>query len=474
MRVKRLMTMCFAYAFAFCGTDSRASNVWDVLRSQFQMNHQTSQPEVQKQIRWLSSHPHYVTKLAQQSQPYIYHIVSELKQKRLPGELALVPMIESAYDPFAYSGAGAAGLWQLMPGTGSGLGLKQDWWYDGRRSIRLSTKAALQYLTYLHKFFNGNWILAIAAYDSGEGTIRRAIRKSNQNKNRVYFWSLNIPRETQAYIPRLMALAEIIKYHKYYNVKLPDIPYQPYFTEVDIGHQIELNKAAKLADMPYRELVKLNPGYNRWTTSPDGPHKLLIPNDKVETFKENLAKIPKEELVNWIKHTIRKGETLSTIAQAHSTTIVLLKELNKLKSTTVKVGQELMIPALQSYQSTKARKKPINLYDRSTPSPQYKVIHIVQPGDSMEILEQRYQVQPGQIRYWNQIKGNQPLHPGDQLILWKKGSDSKNLTSRYTIKSGDNLGKIARIFNTTVQNLKNANPNIKPEKIRIGQTINIA
>ena len=476
MRVTRLIPVFIAYLFVlFTSNISAAPNVWDVLRSQFQLNHEVSQPEVQKQIRWLSSHPHYVIKMAQKSQPYIYHIVSELKQKRLPGELALVPMIESAYDPFAYSGAGAAGLWQLMPGTGSGLGLKQDWWYDGRRSIKLSTQAALQYLGYLHKFFNGNWVLAIAAYDSGEGTIRRAIYNSKQkNQKRIHFWSLNIPRETQAYIPRLMALAEIIKYHKYYNIKLPDIPYQPYFCEIDIGNQIELNKAASLADMPYRELLKLNPGYNRWTTAPYGPHRLLIPMDKVQTFKDNLAKIPKEELVNWKKHQVQKGETLSEIAQSYHTTIVLLKELNQLKNTSLKMGQTLLIPAIQSRYSSPSSKKPINLYDRSSPGPQYKVIHIVQPGDSLTILERRYQVQTGQIRYWNQIKGNRPLVPGEQLIIWKKSSDPKNITNQYKIKSGDNLSTIARIFNTTVKRIKQANPGIKADRIKVGQVIKIA
>ena len=449
--------------------------VWDVMRGQFKLNHEVNQAEVKKQIRWLSTHPHYLVKLAQKSRPYIYHIVSEVKQRGLPGELALVPMIESAYDPFAYSGAGAAGLWQLMPGTGSGLGITQDWWYDGRRSVRVSTAAALKYLTYLSKLFNGNWVLAIAAYDSGQGTIKRAIRNSKQqNKRRVHFWSLNVPRETQAYIPRLLAIAEIIKYPKHYKVSLPNIPYTPYFSEVYIGSQIDLNTASKLADMPYRELIKLNPGYNRWTTSPKGPHKLLIPTDKVADFKTKLEKLTKEDLVKWKKHIVQKGESLSTIAQHYHTTIVLLKELNQLKTTSLKAGQSVLIPATQAYKPTTSGKNKLNLYDKTTPSPQYKVIHIIQPGDSLAVLERRYQVQPGQIKYWNQLKGRKPLHTGDQLIIWKKGSESKKPNLCYKIKAGDTLGKIAKLYNSSVKRILALNPNIKPKKIRIGQNIKVA
>lgn len=445
------------------------------MRGQFKLNHEVNQAEVKKQIKWLTAHPHYLIKLAQKSQPYIYYIISEIKQRGMPGELALVPMIESAYDPFAYSGAGAAGLWQLMPGTGSGLGIKQDWWYDGRRSVRVSTIAALQYLGYLQKLFTGNWVLAIAAYDSGQGTIKRAIRNSKQqHKKKVHFWSLNVPRETQAYIPRLLAIAEIIKHPKYYKINLPYIPYTPYFSEVIIGSQIDLSTASKLADMPYRELLKLNPGYNRWTTSPTGPHKLLIPKDKVTAFKEKLSLMPKEALVKWKKHLVRKGESLGTIAEQYHTTVVLLKELNQLKGTNLKMNQTILIPGLQAYQSQVHGKKSINIYNKTTPSPQYKVIHIVQPGDTVATLERRYQVQPGQIKYWNQIKGRQPLQLGDQLIIWKRGSDPKNSTVLYKVKSGDNLGSIAKLYNTSVKKLLALNPQIKPEIIRIGHHIKVA
>ena len=193
MKFKSLKLSCLLFVFsslwiATAVADAHSTpNVWDVLRQQFSLNHEVTQPEVQNQIRWLVAHPSYIQKLARQSEPYIYHIVTEIKKRKLPGELALIPMIESSYDPFAYSGAGAAGLWQLMPGTGTDLGLKQDWWYDGRRSIGPSTNAALTYLAYLHNFFNGDWVLAFAAYDSGEGTMARIIKNSGQTGPKIRF-----------------------------------------------------------------------------------------------------------------------------------------------------------------------------------------------------------------------------------------------------------------------------------------------
>lgn len=446
-------------------------NVWDVIRLQFKLNHEVNQAEVRKQIQWLASRPHYVQKLAQQSEPYIYHIVTEIKKRHLPGELALIPMIESAYNPFAYSGAGAAGLWQLMPGTGSGLGLKQDWWFDGRRHIQQSTEAALSYYEYLNNYFHGNWILSIAAYDSGEGTISRAIRQKKQTINRVHFWSLNLPRETRAYIPRLLALAEIIKYAPQYHVRLPDIPYQPSFETVDVGSQIDLAQAAHFANMSYKELIKLNPGFNRWATPPYAPYHLNLPIDKVDSFKQNINKLSNDELVSWTKHTVAKNESLSVIAHKHRTKVLLIKELNHLKSNRLKEGETLLIPKISRFPShIVAKVKKSELLDRSTSSIHTKIIHIVQRGDNYAIIRNRYGVTPGEIRYWNQIKTSRKLQPGEQLVIWKKNIPTKG----YKVKKGDSLIKLAKRFNTTTTRIKRANPSIKGDVIRVGQRINIA
>ncbi|KTC93791.1 MULTISPECIES: LysM peptidoglycan-binding domain-containing protein [Legionella] len=444
-----------------------APNVWDVLRSQFSLNHEVSQPDVQTQLRWLVSHPNYLQKLAQ-AEPYIYHIVTEVRKRGLPGELALLPMIESAYNPFAYSGVGAAGLWQLMPRTGNDWGLKQDWWFDARRSIRPSTNAALNYLTHLWKYFNGNWILAIAAYDSGEGTVARAIKSSGQTARTIHFWSLPVPNETRAYVPRLLALAEIIKYPQRYRITLPDIPHAPYFEEVNIGSQIDLNHAAKLAGMSYKDLIKLNPGFNRWATAPYEPFKLLIPTDKVAHFNRNLATVPTEKRVSWTRHQVHIGDTLGSIAQRYFTTVKLIQELNQLKTDKLKIGQYVLIPSSKNTAVAAVRKPaPTIEADKPVTSQTYKVIHIVQPGDSYQTLEQKYNVTTANIQSWNHINQPAALKSGSQLIIWKRVVQY----GAYTVKAGDSLNSIAKQYDTSTQKLTQLNPSIDKNRLKPGQRL---
>ena len=389
-------------------------NVWDVLRSQFALNHEVTQPEVQAQLHWFLNHPGYLQRLAE-SEPYIYHIVTAIKNRGLPGELALLPMIESAYNPFAYSTVGAAGLWQLMPDTGTNWGLRQDWWFDARRSIPSSTHAALNYLTYLHRYFNGNWILAIAAYDAGEGAVSRAIKNAGQPAHAARFWTLPLPNETKTYLPRLLALAEIIKNPGLYQVTLPDIPHIPYFEEVNIGSQIDLNNAARLAGISYKELIKLNPGYNRWATAPNQPFKLLIPRNKVAHFNRNLASLPREKRISWTEHRVENGDTLNSVAQRYFTTVKLVRELNQLKTDRLRLGQYLLIPSSRNSKPITPPAKRQRLIMSQT----YKVIHIVQPGDSYPSLEKKYKVAAALIQGWNKMIPTLPLKPGTQLIIWR-------------------------------------------------------
>ncbi len=451
-----------------------APNVWDVLRKEFVLNHEVTQPEVQNQLHWLVAHPSYVQKFAQ-SEPYMYHIITEIKKRHIPGEIALIPMIESSYDPFAYSGAGAAGLWQLMPGTGTDLGLKQDWWFDGRRSIRPATDAALNYLVYLNKFFNGNWILAFAAYDSGEGTMARIIKTSGQT-GKINFWSLPVPNETKAYIPRLLALAEIIQNPARYKVTLPDIPHTPYFQEVNIGTQIDLSHAAKLAGISYHDLIKLNPGYNRWATAPYRPYKLLIPVNRVENFNRNLANFPEDRRVSWTRHQVSAGDNLNLIAQRHHTTINLIKELNQLKSNSVKKGQYVLIQkakhtAVVATVKTHApapRPRPANK-PHFTALKQYKIIHIVQPNESYAQIQKKYGISMNQIKSWNKLKSKNALQRGQQLIIWRRS----RVSGTYVVKRGDNLRRIAKVNNIRLAMLVQLNPNIQKRAIHPGQRIRL-
>lgn len=380
---------------------SSTPTVWDVLRKQFAINHEINQPEVQNQLRWLMTHPNYVNHLAQ-AEPYIYHIVTEIRARKLPGEIALIPMIESSYNPFAYSGSGAAGLWQLMPETGNDFGLKQDWWIDGRRSIRPSTEAALKYLAYLHRFFNGDWLLAFAAYDSGEGTIKRMIKN---NHGKLHFWSLPVSQETRVYIPRLLALAEIIQNPQRYHIRLPDIPHEPFFEEVNIGSQIDLNHAAKMAGISYHDLIKLNPGFNRFTTAPYRPYKLLIPADRVEHFSRNLAKLPDDERVSWTQHKVSAGDNLVIIAEKYHTTVNLIKELNRLKTTAVKKGQVVLIP---SSKKTNALLPP-------TPAKPATRTYLVKKGDNLSRIALQHHTRLRTLKRLNPNAAPFKLKPGQRI-----------------------------------------------------------
>lgn len=444
-------------------------DVWEVLRSEFTLSHEVTRPEVQEQIRWLVAHPSYLHKVSRQSEPYIYHIVREIKKRGLPGELALVPMIESAYDPFAYSGAGAAGLWQLMPGTGSELGLKQDWWYDGRRSIGPSTDAALNYLVYLKNFFNGNWPLAFAAYDSGEGTIARAIKSTSKPGRPVYFWNLPVPRETKVYVPRLLALAEVIKNSKHYKVNLPNIPYLPYFEEVNIGSQIDLNHAAKMAGISYKELIKLNPGYNRWTTAPYKPFKLLIPAEKVERFNLNLSNVPEDKRVSWTKHYVKQGDSLNSIAVRYHTTANLIKQLNQLTGNQVKLNQALLIPSSKNAPIVAKISKPEKRFVLPlTQARNHRMIHIVQGTDTFQRIQSTYGVSLKEIQTWNKLPLNTRLRTGQQLVIWKKVSQPVH----YVVKQGDNLNSIARTYRTRVNSILALNPVLQKNRtLHSGQKI---
>ncbi|CEG56667.1 lytic transglycosylase [Legionella fallonii] len=474
MKFKLFIIKSFLFCILiFIGTSNHAfarnvPNIWDVLRSEFKLNHELSRPEVREQIRWLAAHPGYIQKVCNQSEPYIYHIVAEIRKRKLPGELALLPMIESAFNPFAYSRVGAAGLWQFMPETGTAYGLKQDWWFDGRRSINQSTDAALNYLFYLNKFFNGSWIFAIAAYDAGEGTISRAIKALNRRS--VDFWSLPVPSETKIYVPRLLALSEIINNPGLYKISLPYIPYRPYFEEVNVGSQIDLSHAAKLAGISYKELIKLNPGFNRWATAPYEPFRLLIPAEKVGRFILNLANVPEEKRVSWRKHQVRPGDNLDNIAARYHTTVNLVKKLNQLKANTVIPNQPLLIPTSKNA-VVEVRKESSPLLPTIRPllaPSNRRIIHIVQNNDSFEKIQRLYGVSGRAILSWNNLPDAKLLRPGQQLIIWRKVRQPVE----YTIRRGDRLDTIAKLYQTQVEAILRLNPGLnKNQPLILGQKI---
>ncbi len=275
--------------------DSKKQTVlWERIRKNFDMprrKHAQEQARIQHFVQHYAADEKRLNRMSSQASPYLHFIVEELEKREMPGELALLPMIESAFEPRATSRKGAAGLWQFVPKTGKQYGLKQDSWYDARRDVIASTRAALDYLQELHKEFGGNWPLALAAYNAGPGTVHRAIKKNVQSGMPTTFWHLKLPKETQHYVPKFLALAEVVANPKKHDVSLPLIENKPYFVTVDPGKQVSLNKVAKIADISMYELKRLNAGYRKANTHPKGPKRLLLPVENAIKFEDNISKV---------------------------------------------------------------------------------------------------------------------------------------------------------------------------------------
>ena len=321
------------------------ADLWARMRTGFDLpsvDPETVSDHIDKYLK----HPHLFTQLLQRGEPYLFHILNRLEQDGMPAELALLPIVESAFDPFATSPTGAAGIWQFMPETATYLGLDQDWWYDGRRDVIASTDAALDYLGKLHKRFNGDWYLALASYNAGGARVQRAIRKNRDTGKPVDFWHLALPAETRSYIPKLIALRAIIENPDVYSIALPQLSYNHYFSTVDIQGQLELKVAARLTGVPLDELQRLNPGYGLSITPPGRTHTLLVPSSVADIFRTRLAQLPREQRIQSVRHRIRLGDNLSTIAQQYRTTVSDIRRANRLKGTKIIAGDLLIIPVV--------------------------------------------------------------------------------------------------------------------------------
>jgi membrane-bound lytic murein transglycosylase D len=388
-------------------------NLWDDFQGSLGLAVDLDRPEIRSQIRWFQYHQEYLNRALARGTPYLYFMYQETQKLRLPAELTLVPLNESAYNPFLFSRAGATGLWQMMPGTGSGFGLKINWWYDGRRDVVASTQAALKYLTYLHYFFD-DWLLAIAAYDAGEGTVQAAILRNQRAHLPTDFWSLRLPKETRAYVPKLLALAAIFKDPEGYGVKLLPVNNAPYFEQVAVESQIDLAQAAKLAGVTTAVIQTLNPGCRRYALDPDGPLNLLVPAATADTFKQRLAELPVNERV---------------LAKHHRPTSRELANSNELTAgvRNASVGEERI------------------------PGPK-QVIHTVRAGETLHSVAKKYGVKAHEVAYWNQISTNDSVTANDELVIWKKQKlhskkhgkrHHKKLHSRQKHQSKLHSGKIA-------------------------------
>lgn len=356
--------------------------------------------------------PQYLPIVADRANYYLYYIVEEIEKRGLPLELALLPLVESTLNPFAYSSSRAAGLWQIMPATGRYLSLQQNWWYDGRRDLRDSTDAALNYLESLHADFEGDWMLTLAAYNAGKGRVGKARRANARKGLPTDYWSLRLPRETRNYVPKMIALAQIISEPERYNAILPEVKNTPAFEVVATGGQLELYRAAKLAGIDIGTLRAFNPGHRRWATAPDQPSELLLPLGKRETFEYSLANLSDEDRVEWQHYRIERGDSLIRIARRFDTGVKLLREVNGIRGSRIRAGDTLLIPQGQDWAQSLA------LAGQVEKKPQgYRV----RRGDSLHRIADKFNVSINDLIAWNSLDPRKYLQPGQKLKLYVAG-----------------------------------------------------
>lgn len=355
--------------------------------------------------------PSYMPTISERGSLYLYYIVEEVQKRNMPMEIVLLPLVESTLDPMAYSHNHAAGLWQIMPATGEHLGLQQDWWFDGRRSLRDSTRVALDYLEQLHREFDNDWLLALAAYNAGNGRVARA-QRANAGKGRpTDYWSLKLPRETRRYVPKMLALSRIVADPEAYDVIIPPVANAPAFEVAEIGGQIELARAAELADVNLETLRWLNAGQLRWATSPDRAAQLLVPHGSGARLEEGVAELSPAERVRWQHYTIRSGDNLIGIAKKFDTQVGLLRRVNGIRGSMIRAGATLMIPGNGWTSGLSATEQP-------TASP---IGYRVRRGDSLYEIAGKFKVTVDDIVAWNALDPGKYLQPGQTLKLHVRG-----------------------------------------------------
>jgi membrane-bound lytic murein transglycosylase D len=453
-------------------------DLFDRMRAGFAFD-EVQEPAIDQQLAWFEHNPDYLERVFQRAQRYLYHVVTEVEARGMPLEFALLPVVESAYEPFAYSVSRAAGLWQFIPATGVRFGLKQDWWYDGRRDVIESTRAALDYLQALHDQFDGDWLLAIAAYNVGELGVQRAIDYNRAVGRPTDFWHLNLPAETRAYVPKLLAMKRLMAEPERYGLDFAAIPNEPYFAVIDTGSQLQLNVAAQLAGASYDELVALNPGYNRWATDPEGPHRMLVPIDNADAFEAALKTLAPEDRMRYEAHVVGPRETLASIAKAYDTSAAVIAKVNDLPAGRVAAGETLKIPSISVQLPDKVllAAARVDRPETDTGRRQHQIVYRVRAGETLNSIARRHGMPVSTLARLNNLGTGDPVIKGQRLVIKAssrryrdEGLKSARRT-QYTVRRGDTVFSISKQFQVSVTQLKSWNGLNKHHQIRAGQRL---
>ena len=453
-------------------------NVWNRVVHNFALPDCSEHEIALTWAQWYADHPDYMARIFKRAQPWIHYIIEELERREMPGEIALLPIVESAYDPFAYSSSQALGTWQFISSTGKHYGLNQNWWYDGRRDVWASTGAALDYLNYMAKMFEGDWLLALAGYNSGENRVSRQARKNRQAGKPADFWNLKLPRETKGYVPKLLGLSCLFQNPEKYDFAIPDTPNQPVVAAVDIGQQADLVLVSQMAAVPIDVLFTLNPGYNRWATSPDGPYNVILPLENAQKLQAGLENVDASALMKWDQVVVQSGDTLSHISSRHHVPVDVLRTANDLNGDFIKVGQKLRLPRDDQMQAdplyTQAAMELQRLQSGLIAT--QRVTHKVRPGESLSVIARRYRVSVKDLQRWNNISDPRKLRAGKTITVYHSQSTPGPATSgttKYVVRRGDSLWSIARKHNVRVNDLKTWN-GLGNDTLQPGQSLRVA
>jgi membrane-bound lytic murein transglycosylase D len=451
------------------------ADLFDRMRAGFKLGDEGDHHAVDVQVRWYAGNPDYLQRAFGRADLYLYYIITQLEARNMPLELALLPVVESAFEPYAYSRARATGLWQFIPGTGSRFGLKQDWWYDGRRDIVESTRAALDYLKSLHDEFNGDWLLAIAAYNCGELNIERSVAMNRAAGRPIDFWNLWLPRETRAYVPKLLAMRRLVIDPEAYGLEISAIANRPYFARVATGGQINLKLAAEIAGIAPDELYELNPAFHRFATDPAGPHYLLVPADAAEVFTQNITELTPDQRLGVTHYTVRRGDSLANIARRFHTTVSVVRELNELPKGRLTVGDDIRLPETAPELPEKVMLAAARADGHGRFRPH---VQVVRRGDSLWTIARRNGMSVTRLAMLNGLHPGDTLRAGQRIRVSGGGSTSPRHARHhrrviYTVRHGDTVAQIAELFQCSVPQILAWNGLSSHSRIHAGQKLRI-
>jgi membrane-bound lytic murein transglycosylase D len=435
-------------------------NVWDRIKDTSSLDADNLDDKTLEYVNQYLSNPAQLDKLLEKGRYFIYFVLEELERYKLPPELALLPYIESNYDPFSISSSGAMGIWQFMPATARIYGLKDTWWYEQRHDPLVSSRAAIRYLAYLHNRFNKKITYTLAAYNGGPTLLEKRIKLNKKAGKLTDFKNLKLPTQTQEYVPKFKAILAIVLNSEKYEIKLPDFPNKPVLGKIELNGQVEILAFSEFAGLKPEFVYKLNAGYTKWASPPGDKTIFNIPIELEEVLNLKKENFIQTNQINWVTHRVSKGDSLWKIAEEFDTEVNVLKKVNYLSSNVLSLNQELLIPLSN---------------DQNQTFIPYQA-HIISEGDTLWNLGIQYNISPAEIAKTNGLKMSSPLRIGSELNIGNKNIyrtiNSKKRTILYSVKQGDSLYRIADIFNIEISDIKKINE-LSTNEIKPGQVIKI-